>query len=452
MKTDNPFIDSMLEAQANVMNNWMESAKKMQASFTNGNVSHEGQNIVKDWYEKQLEILTNLNKNNNPAFGSQENPLDFFKNWMNSQMGYMKQMTDFNQSIFNSFNNFGKPANDYMSNFMNANSAWTNIYNSLLQTFNSTFDQYSKGLNQSFNKDIFKNFFEGSKVYNNMLNFFQPMIDAAQKGQFNFAEFQNFYKAEHYQNLAKQLFGDFYTGGDLKDFYEKSMKQIHSYFTGQNDLVKEYYAQIQKMNEQFPHLFNGNFDKLKDVYANYNNVFTKTFEPILKVASPGKEKENMEELIAMLDKVTEYAIRQTELQFHLQNTMRQSMEEVGKNFAEKAKNTKDLNSLPSAQDLYNEWIKTNESLFQELFASKEFSEAKGETLNLMMDVKGFYETQFSKYFGHLPVVFKSDLEELHKTIYDLKKQVKELEKKLKVSGTPDGDLFEDEKVSKKSKK
>jgi polyhydroxyalkanoate synthesis regulator phasin len=154
----------------------------------------------------------------------------------------------------------------------------------------------------------------------------------------------------------------------------------------------------------------------------------------------------------MLDKVTEYTIRQTELQFHLQNTMRQSMEEVGKNFSEKAKNTKDLNNLPSAQELYNEWIKTNETLFHELFSSKEFSEAKADTMGLVMDVKGFYEKQFSKYFGHLPIVLKTDLEELHKTIYDLKKQVKDLEKKLKVSGGSNGDLFEDEKVSKKSKK
>jgi len=33
MKTNNPIIDSMLEAQANVLNNWMESTKKMQSSF-----------------------------------------------------------------------------------------------------------------------------------------------------------------------------------------------------------------------------------------------------------------------------------------------------------------------------------------------------------------------------------------------------------------------------------
>lgn len=47
MKTNNPIIDSMLEAQASVLNNWMDSTKKMQASFTSGNAMHETQNIAK---------------------------------------------------------------------------------------------------------------------------------------------------------------------------------------------------------------------------------------------------------------------------------------------------------------------------------------------------------------------------------------------------------------------
>ena len=68
--------------------------------------------------------------------------------------------------------------------------------------------------------------------------------------------------------------------------------------------------------------------------------------------------------------------------------------------------------------MYNESVKTNEALFSDLFASKEFSEAKGETMGLIMDVKAYFEKQYEKTFANVPVVFKSDLEELQKTIYD----------------------------------
>ena len=99
--------------------------------------------------------------------------------------------------------------------------------------------------------------------------------------------------------------------------------------------------------------------------------------------------------------------------------------------------------------MYNEWIKTNEKLFADLFASEEFSKIKGETMTLAMDVKKHFEKQFESVLVNFPVVLKSDVEELQKTIYDLKKQVKELQSKLNIAVVSD---LDDEKSSKKGKK
>jgi cytochrome c peroxidase len=62
-------------------------------------------------------------------------------------------MADFNQSINNSFSSFGRPANDYMSNFGQSNTAFTNIYNQWLNTLNSSYDAMSKNMGTGFNKD-----------------------------------------------------------------------------------------------------------------------------------------------------------------------------------------------------------------------------------------------------------------------------------------------------------
>jgi polyhydroxyalkanoate synthase subunit PhaE len=450
MKTNNPIIDSMLEAQASVINNWMDSAKKMQSSLTSGNVTHEGQNIVKEWFEKQSTILNGIQQSSSNVFGNNngQNPQEVFKNWLNTQTTYAKQMTDFNQSILNSFNSFGKPAQDYISNFASSNNAWTNIYNSFVQTLNTTYDSLYKNVNGSFNKDIFQNFMQSNQVYTKMLEFFQPMISSMKGGQFNMEEFKNYFKPENYHNLTKQLFGDFYTGGNLKEFYDNSLNQVQNFFTNQNNLSKEYFAQVQNISKEFPQLFNGNLEKVKEVYANANNVFAKTFEPLLKVTTPGKEKESIEAIITLMDKVTEYSIKQSELQYHLQNTMRASVENVAKQYSEKFQSA-DFTKAPDTQEVYNEWIKTNEKLFADLFASEEFSKIKGETMNLAMDVKKHFEKQFESALVNFPVVVKSDVEELQKTIYDLKKQVKELQAKLNITSVSD---LDDEKSSKKGKK
>ena len=37
--TQNPIIDKMVETQSEFLNNWMDSAKKMQSAFSNGKIT-----------------------------------------------------------------------------------------------------------------------------------------------------------------------------------------------------------------------------------------------------------------------------------------------------------------------------------------------------------------------------------------------------------------------------
>ena len=289
-KTANPLIDSIVETQTNFINNWVDSAKKIQSAFSNGNIANEGQNIYKEWLEKQTNILNGMKESTGSLFNgaSSNNPQEFFKNWFNQQAGYSKQMADFNQSILNSYSNFGKPAQDYMNSFGQSNTAFTNIYNSWIQTLNTTYDSLSKNMNGTFNKDVFSNFIQGNQLYAKMQEFFQPMVDAAQKGQFNFEAFKNHFTPENYQNLSKQLFGNLYNTAQMKEVYDNSIKQLHEYFASQNNLSKEYFQQMENVKNEFPQLFSGNLEKIKELYGQVNNVFGKTFEPLLKVVRDRK--------------------------------------------------------------------------------------------------------------------------------------------------------------------
>jgi polyhydroxyalkanoate synthesis regulator phasin len=453
MKTSNPFIDSVVETQTQYLNTWMDSAKKMQAALSNGNITHEGQTIFKELLEKQMSILNGMQQSSANMFNTGEkNPQEFFKNWFNQQSSYAKQMADFNQSINNSFQSFGKPAQDYMSNFGQTNTAFTNIYNSWMNTLNSSFDTMSNNMAGGFNKDVFTNFIQGNQMYAKMQEFFQPMAEAMKKGQFNMDAFKNYFTADSYSNLTKQMFGNFYTNASLKEVYDNGMKQIQNFFVNNNHLAKDYYAQVQNMSKEFPSLFAGDATQIKDLYSKVNNVFGKTFEPLLKLANPGKEKENVEATIALMDKMTEYSIKQSELQMQLQATTQKSVEKIAQEYAEKFNNPASLTQVPNAQEMYNEWVKVNEQLFTELFATDEFSKVKAEALNLSMDVKKHFESQFEHTFENYPIVFKSEVEEMQKAVYELKKQVKELQTKLAMQNAASVELFEDDKNSKNRKK
>jgi polyhydroxyalkanoate synthesis regulator phasin len=292
---------------------------------------------------------------------------------------------------------------------------------------------------------------QGNQMYAKMQEMFQPMVNAMQKGQFNPEAFKSYFTAEYYNNLAKQMFGGFYTEASMKEAYDNGIKKLHEFFVNQSNLGKEYYAQMQNVSNNFPNLFaNGANSSMKEFYEQVQNVFGKTFEPLLKVVNPGKEKENAEALISLMDRMAAYSVKQAELQMFLQNTAKAGVEKIMEQYSEKFSKPETFTNPPSANELYSEWVKVNEQLFTELFASEEFSKVKGEALNLSMDVKKHFEKQFESTFSNLPVVFKSEVEELQKTIYDLKKQVKELQSKIALQGGVD--LFEDDKAGKGRKK
>jgi hypothetical protein len=175
MKTANPLLDTLVESQTQFVNNWMESAKKMQSAFTSGNIASEGQSLYKEFFDKQMGLFNQMKESSANMFNgenSSNNPQEFFKNWFNQQATYAKQMADFNQSIASSMMNFGKPAQDYMSTFGQQNTAFTNMYNSWLNTLNTSYDTMSKNMGTGFNKDVFSNFMQGSQVYAKMQEFF----------------------------------------------------------------------------------------------------------------------------------------------------------------------------------------------------------------------------------------------------------------------------------------
>lgn len=452
MKTNNPILDNILDVQSQTINNWIESTQKFQKAFTGGSIAQEGQHIYKDWADKQSDIMKGMNNGNAAketaeAFGK---PEEFFKNWYNQQMESIKKMTDFNQSIYNSFVNYGKPANEYVNNFTNMNNAWTGIYNNWMNALNSSYGTFMKNIPNPVNQDAFKNMFETSQMYLKLQEFWQPAYKAFTNGDFSADTFKNYFKPEVYKQLTEQMFGNMFSTANMKDVFETSMKNIQEFFAGQNNLSKEYVAQMQSIAKEYPGLISGDFAKVSDLFNNVNNVFGKTFEPLMKLATPGKEKETIEQNIALLDKIAEYSVKQTEMQYHFYQTTQKAMEAAAKKAFEKLDPAK-ANEIQGFNEFYNEWIKTNEDFYTELFASEEFSKIKGEVMNLGMDVKLNFEKQFENVFGVYPVAFRSEVDELSKTIHDLKKQVKALETRLAAMGAANVELDEEDKQSRKKK-
>ncbi len=449
MKTQNPMIDNLIDVQTQTVNNWMDSAKKFQNAMMGGSIATEGQTIYKDWMEKQQTLFNGMQEKAgiNADFSK---PEEFFKNWYNNQLENTKKMTDFNQSIYNSFSSFGKSSQDYANNFNNINSAWTGVYNNWMNTLNNSYDTFSKNIPNLTNKEAFKNFFDANTTYLKLQEFWAPAFNAFQKGDFSAETFKTYFNPEAYKKVTEQVYGSFFNAENTKAAMDKAMANITEYFTNNSATSKEFLAQMENFKTQFPQFMGGDFAKLTEMYKNVNDVFAKTFEPVMKLVAPGKEKSDLEANIALLDRVAEFSVKQSQLQYQFYTTSQKAMENAAKATFEKLQNVKP-NEIQGYNEFYNEWVKINETLFTELFSSDEFSKIKGEVTNVGMDVKKTFEKQFESMYNVYPVVFKSEVEELHKTIYELKKQVKALETKIAINNAATVELEEEEKTAKRKK-
>lgn len=445
MKTNNAFVDALIESQSQALNNWLEATQKMQNAIANGNAMAEGPAIYKEWLEKQMALAGGtVAKMTEPTTTPQQQVEIFFKSWFQSQMDYFKKMTDFNQSVWSSVSNFGRPANDYISTFSTMNNQWTNIYNEWVKAVNTTFETYQSAFKGAFNKNIFQEMMQSNALYNSFKELYTPIFEAFQKGEYKPELFKQFYDVETYKKLTDRIFGGlFNTTPDLKTFFDTAMTQIHNYFSSQNALREQYMNYYKKLFENYPQLFTGDFDQIKELYQKYGNIYYETFKPLLNLINNPKDKERLEEILILMDKIAQYAIKQSELSADVNLKIYQSLEKVAEKYSKKMMNA-DASALTQVdyKSIYNEWLKEADELLTELFGTESFSKLKGEVLNLSMDIKTYFEKQMEKYLEFFPVAKTSELEEVYKTIHDLKKQVKSLEQKLEL-------LIEEEKKATK---
>jgi len=443
MKTNNAFVDALIESQSQALSNWLEATQKFQNAIANGNLMTEGPAIYKEWLEKQMALAGGtISKLTQNITTPQNQVEEFFKNWFQSQMDYVKKISDFNQSLFSSFSNFGRPANDYINTFTTINNQWTNIYNEWVKATTTTFETYQSIFKDAFTKNLFNEMFQSNHFYNSFKEIFTPIFEAFQKGQFNHDTFKQLYDIETYKKLTDKIFGGLFNSTpDLQKFFETALNQLHSYFTANNTLREQYINYYKKLFETYPQLFTSDFNKIKELYSKYGNIYYENFKPLLNLISNPKDKETISETLALMDKIAQYAIKQAEMASSINLKIFQSIEKIAEKYSKNLSQL-ELNDITKLdfKTIYNEWLSEADTLLTELFASESFSKLKGEILNLSMDIKMYFEKQMEKILELYPIVKTSEINEVYKALHDLKKQVKNLEQKLEL-------LIEEEKKS-----
>lgn len=483
-------VDSVVEAQKKAMDTIIENTKK----FSNGN------NMVNETFEKGTEWYKNLLENQKNMFSQATNKAEkttetakentskmneFYENWFSTQMAWAKQMWDMNQDAAKNFTSNATTAHtnpfaqwqSYMNNMqsqwqnMNAANNWMNQmqnmnpFNQNTNPFNMDswkkttdsltgfFNQYNNILNNSFAEmqknmqngtimDAYKNMTNSGEGFAKFAEMWAPMWKSIQEKTFNMDMYKQWMNPELYKEMMDKYLGFMPEGSreymqNMTNMMQNSAKQM-----GQGGM--DYYTQMRNMMNNSGMNSTEGFASALNGFNQFQNMISNAAAPFNKMVTPNKYTNAMQAWNEIANQTVVYNIKNAELQYMVYNQGVKVMDQLAENVAKKMQDGTEVNSMLA---LYQEWLNISDKTYVSLFETDEYSKLMAEVSSLQLKLRKDIDTQMEKALVNIPVATRTEMDEMYKTIYDLKKQVRQLEKMM-----GDGDEETEEKTAKRTKK
>lgn len=275
--------------------------------------------------------------------------------------------------------------------------------------------------------DTASKLFSTSNVYMKLTEIWLPLIQAIQEKSGDMDSYMDLFNPAKYKEVMDQIFG-LSSPETMAEFYEHAAKLLQTFGTSGMGFMGPWTEAMQRNVKILPQFAEGHPESFMNVFHNMFNAFDSTFGKVFHVPAVGKDREKVELLLRSFDDLAVNMAKNTEYQHALYVTGMTAMKKVIESIAGKMKSGEEIKSFNEFFDL---WIDTNEKTYLELFQTEEFSKLQGELLESTLNVRKHFFKLMELYLYDFPIALRSEMDDLYKTIYDLKKKVKSLEKQIK---------------------
>jgi hypothetical protein len=473
MNQDNQNImDNMMDAQKKVVDSVVENTKK----FAGGNTivadtMQKGSEWYKNWLENQKNIFSQTTEKANVTSESAKENVskmnDYYQNWLGTQMNTAKQVWDMNTNFaknaangnayetpashfnnglsqwnnwVNSMTNAGNSMNNmnnFFSQFQNANPFNMDAFKKMNETSSGFFNQYSEILNNTFAglqknlkstniQDAYRNMVNVTDGFSKFSEMWAPMWKSVQDKSFNLDMYKQYGNPAMYKEVMDKYFGF------IPDNARQHMQSLNDLMTGgfknmNRDSMNQYH-QFRNMMGNIPGM-GGNeiFGNMLNAYTTVTGMMNDAVAPLTKMMTPNQYTKAASEWSDLSNRIMVYNIKNAELQYMIYNQGTTVMDKLADNIVGKIEKGEEINSIMA---LYQEWLNLSDKVYVSLFESEDYSKLMAEVSAMQLRLRKDIENQIEKSLVGIPVATRSEMDELYKTIYDLKKQVRELERSM----------------------
>jgi len=347
--------------------------------------------------------------------------MEFFDAWVKSQGKIVENWMENAQKLPNMFwskeiFNSGKvdPPGD---GFVSLYTSWVNEMVTALTNM--------QGTNTEVIKETLSKVTGSSNVYVKFYEMWLPISRAVQEKVLDANAYKELIDPAKYKEVVDKIFG--FSPDAVTEFIGQASKISESLGFSAKEFGVPWAEAMQKNIKMAPELVEGRAETFLNVFHNLFSAFDNTIGKVFHIPAVGKDREKVELMMRGLDDLAVFLAGNTEFQHMIYATAVKSMDKVLEAITDKIKKGEEIKAFDEFFDL---WIDVNEREFYELFRTEEFSKMQGRLLESSLRVRKNFHKLMELYLFDFPVALRSEMDDLYKTVYDLKKKVRNLEKQL----------------------
>lgn len=197
----------------------------------------------------------------------------------------------------------------------------------------------------------------------------------------------------------------------------------------QSSLVS--FLEVQsRMVERFGHIGNTakayTFDDLdENIFRFWTETYEKEFRQYFQIPQLGLMRTYQEKANLVADKYNLLQSTYAEFMSLLSLPMKRTLEVMQDKLGEMA----ETDGLPDdSKEYYNMWVRVLEGHYMNLFQTPEYTETLARTINTLADFSAARNALLEDVLNTLPVARRSEMDDMARELYELKKRVRKLEK------------------------
>lgn len=466
------FYTQWMEGQIALLKTWSNAAAQTASALAEGNLSEamkkstEGYSTIVQHQQEQAKNLfsetanfgktmTNTNPfaqmwtaangmgasgvgangaaSTNPAngqipFADPTAMMQYWKNFQTMMPNPFSAMMPPPQDMFAQWNRFAEAGTSSFALFGSVAKMyeqWRHFSQSWGVSVQKMYSPFVETMPNGVAKDTFRNMLSGANVYMKLFEFWMPAFEMLKSGKTpTREEIQNLLNPAKYKEVIDSVF-EFMIPSATQDLFAQMNSFAQSLHASTNQASQAMMVLMEQNAQMIFGMMANNPEAALKVYNTMMSGYQQALSSMNALPANQRQSEMIGLAQRILERFGEYTTGITKFQYALYLGGQKAVEKVADQFFSAARSGRTLTNF---DDVFASWVETSEKIFGEIFDTKEYAllqNTLGQTSSLLhKDFEQLFEVMLKDF----PVVTRSQVDELAKTVFELKRKVRELEK------------------------